>query len=84
MKDEAKTPFVLTCGREGKTFAIKQMADVMETAFEQHFDCTPEDPSGYESALMEEYGWSREGDPTTDVIAMSAEIEGAPAGIFNQ
>jgi hypothetical protein len=55
------------------------MADVMETAFEQHFDCTPEDPSGYESAMMEEYGWYREGEPTTDVIAMSAEIEEEPA-----
>jgi hypothetical protein len=56
-----------------------QMADAMEKVFEQHFYLTADHPTEYQSAMMEEDGWYRDGEPTTDVIAISAEIEEEPA-----
>jgi RES domain/HEPN/RES N-terminal domain 1 len=67
------------CGDESKTFSIMQMADAMEKVFEQHFYLTANHPTEYQSAMMEEDGWYRDGDKITDVIAMCAEIQEEPA-----
>lgn len=67
------------CGKDRKCFSIAQLADIMEVFFEQHFDLTDEFPSGYELAMMGEFGWERHGDPVTDVIEMHAEIDREPA-----
>lgn len=55
------------------------MADEIETAFEEHFYCTPTDPSDYDYAMMKERGWYRDGNPVADVIAEAAGIEPEPA-----
>lgn len=67
------------CGNDIKSFSVAQMADLMETLFEQHFDLTEEYPSGYELAMMNEYGWERHGDPVVDVIEGYAEINRSAA-----
>jgi hypothetical protein len=67
------------CGKDRKCFSITQLANILEVFFEQHFDLTDEFPSGYELALMDEFGWDRHGDPVADVIEMHAEIDREPA-----
>jgi hypothetical protein len=67
------------CEGEGKTFSIGEMADEIETAFEEHFYCTPTGPSDYDYAMVKERGWYRDGNPAADVMAESAGIEPEPA-----
>jgi RES domain len=69
------------CEEEGKTISIEKMADRIDRAFEQHFELTPNEPSGFESSMMKEtdYQWHREGQPVVDAIADAANIDGAPA-----
>ena len=65
------------CGRQAKTFSIGEMADAIETAFEEHFYRTPTEPSAMEYAMIKEgdYVWERKGDPVAEVISSSAEID---------
>lgn len=60
--DEAAVPCI----------AVEELADLVEEAFEGHFERTPSEPSDFESALMRDkemgYDWYREGEPVLDVI----------------
>jgi hypothetical protein len=69
------------CKEEGKTISIEQMADRVDYAFEQHFELTPNEPSGFEYMMMKEtdYEWDRVGQSAADAIADAAEIDGASA-----
>ncbi|MCE0778539.1 RES domain-containing protein [Pseudomonas sp. NMI542_15] len=52
--------------------ALEELADLVEEAFEAHFERTPSEPSDFESALMRDkemgYDWYRDGEPVLDVI----------------
>ena len=69
------------CGSEGATFSIGEIANLVETAFEEHFYCTPTEPSGMEYMAMKEgeLDWERQGDPVADIISQYAEIGPEPA-----
>lgn len=65
------------CGNEGKTIALEDLADAVETAIKEHFYRTATEPSGYEYALIKDgdRDWYREGERVADVIASIAEID---------
>src|SRR5579864_5565857 len=74
------------CGDEGMTITIDEMADRIETAFDQHYQVTATEPSSMEYAMMKEgdYDWEREGEPVQYAIASAAEIDEAPAEDIRQ
>src|SRR5438094_186481 len=63
------------CEDEGKTISIEELANRIETAFEEHFEVTPSEPSDFEYSMMKEtdFYW-REGQSSADAIAEAAEI----------
>lgn len=66
------------CESRGSTVTIDQMANEIETAFEQHFYRTASEPSYVEYLMDKEdigYAWERRGDPVVDVITWIAEID---------
>ncbi len=69
------------CGNQGLTISIDEMADRIETVFEQHYQCTATEPSSMEYAMIKEgdYGGEREGEPVVYAIGSAAEIDEAPA-----
>lgn len=71
------------CDRESKTFTIQEMADLIETAFDDHYERTPTEPDGYEWAMQSDpdsnYQWEREGEEVLWAIASAAKIEEEPA-----
>jgi hypothetical protein len=69
------------CGQAGKTFSIDDMADEIETAFDEHFHQTPTEPSSLEYAMTRysPHGWLRDGEPIVEVVGSAAEIDEAPA-----
>ena len=72
------------CEQENRTFTLDEMADRIETAFEQHYERTTDQPSGLEWIMQKDkestYKWRRKGDPTADAIGQAAVLdEGGPA-----
>ena len=49
----------------------------MDIAFEQHFEVTPSEPSGFEYSMMKEsdFNWHRTGQASADAIADAADID---------
>jgi len=74
------------CGNSGLTVSIDEMADRIETVFEQHYQCTATEPSSMEYAMIKDgdYDWEREGEPVVYAIASAAEIDVAPAEDIRQ
>ena len=54
---------------------IEELAKEIETAFEDHFRRTSEEPTGYEYAIAKEVGWERAGDPVAFMIGGAAEVD---------
>jgi hypothetical protein len=71
------------CGGTGQTFTIEEMADRVETAFDQHYERTTDQPSAVEWIMQKDkestYEWSRGGDPTADAIGQAAILDEGPA-----
>ncbi|WP_262030755.1 RES family NAD+ phosphorylase [Microvirga sp. Mcv34] len=71
------------CCQPGQTFSIAEMADRIETAFEQHYERTSEHPSDLEWMMQKDkelnYEWEREGFPTVYAISGAALIGEQPA-----
>jgi RES domain len=71
------------CGQPGQTFTIAEMADRIETAFEQHYERTSDQPSYLELMMLKDkelnYEWEREGFPTIYAISGAALIREQPA-----
>lgn len=71
------------CGEEDKTWTIGDLADRVETAFEDHYVRTPDQPSAWEQSLLADrelgHTWYREGVRTVDAIEAAAEIPGKAA-----
>jgi hypothetical protein len=65
------------CGGSRNAFSVEKMADIIDLAFEQHFDRTATEPSGIDYVMSNEsdYDWEREGEPVMTVIANCAEID---------
>jgi hypothetical protein len=64
------------CEQLGKTISIEELADHVETAFEQHYRRTPTDASPMEYSMMKEsdYQWEREGQQAVYAIEEAARI----------
>jgi len=74
------------CDNNLKSYSISQIADRIESVFDEHYRITPEYPDGYEAAMHHDkemdYHWSRSGDCTSDAIMDAARIpEGAAQDI---
>jgi hypothetical protein len=75
------------CSKQLKTYTIEDIANCVETAFQQHFVRTPDQPSDWQRSLMadreSQYEWQRDGDPAIYAIEASAQIpEQAAADIL--
>src|SRR6185436_18278539 len=66
------------CGLQRRTFSIDELADLVESAIDEHYHPTPEEPTAYEYALQREGlrdFWFRDGEPVAQVIESLAEID---------
>lgn len=68
------------CSGEGQTFALEKIADLVSTAFAQHYQRTDVNPDGFERAMMSDrdssYSWERHGEP---VVERCGDVGGALA-----
>lgn len=66
------------CGGRAKCYSIEEMSEVIETAFEQHYRRTSDQPTSLEYSLLADreggYEWERDGYPVVDAIMDAAEI----------
>lgn len=66
------------CGRSARSYTLEDFADRVETAFEQHFRRTSDQPTSWELSLLSDresdYEWERHGEPVVWAIANAAEI----------
>ena len=66
------------CGRSARSYAIEEIAERVETAFEQHFRRTSDQPTSWQQSLLSDresdYEWERDGEPVVWAIANAAEI----------
>ena len=68
------------CGKVGRAISIGQLADYVDTAFDQHFYQTATEPDGMEYLMLKEGGsWDRHGEPVAYVIQEAASIDEEPA-----
>lgn len=74
------------CGETEPTLSISEVADYVDTAFEQHYRRTATEPSSFEYAMIKEggYFWDREGEQAIYAIASAAEIDEKPAEDIRQ
>jgi RES domain len=76
------------CGETGKTISMSDLADWVHAAFEDHFQRTSTEPTGYEYALLSDkeidYDWERHGEQVAYVIAEAAQIDETPADHIQQ
>lgn len=66
------------CGRSARSYSIEDIAERVETAFEQHFRRTSDQPTSLQQSLLSDpesdYEWERDGEPVVWAIANTAEI----------
>lgn len=66
------------CGKISTTYAIEELAEIVEAAFRDHFYRTPDQPSPLQQSLQSDresdYMWEREGAPVVDAIECAAEV----------
>lgn len=66
------------CRRSARSYTIEDMAERVETAFEQHFRRTSEQPTSWQQSLLSDresdYEWERDGEPVVWAIANAADI----------
>lgn len=64
------------CNRQASSYALATLADRIDTAFEQHYQLSPADPTPEERALVDpsEFEWSPHGQPVVQAIEGAAEI----------
>lgn len=66
------------CGRSARSYTIEDMAERVETAFEQHFRRTADEPDDWQRSLLSDresnYVWERDGEPVVRAIVNAAEI----------
>lgn len=66
------------CGNESECYSLEDLSVEIETAFEQHYRRTPDQPTGYQYSMLSDkeldYDWERDGEQTTDAIMNAAII----------
>ncbi|MDO9002391.1 MAG: RES family NAD+ phosphorylase [Aquabacterium sp.] len=66
------------CQETEKTFSVGALADRIESAFEDYYILTPDEPDTWEEALMSDmesgYEWERGGEPVVDAIENAAGV----------
>lgn len=84
----AKTGIVHSCdfcGKKGKSFSLEQVAEQIETAFENHYRQTSENPSGDdEISCSGTFGFERSGDHIIDAIEEATKIDTKPARLIHK
>ena len=77
IKDQGEEAVCFYCDNKGKTILVGRIAERVGTAFAQHFELTPNEPSDFESTMMKEtnYEWHREGDGVVSVIGTNVEYQ---------
>lgn len=71
------------CKRTARCYSIGDMAERIETVFDQHYTRTPNQPDYMQSAMLSDkessYEWERAGEETVDAIMNAADIPGKAA-----
>jgi len=66
------------CVQIARSYTLDDMADRIETAFEEHFRRTSDEPTSWQSAMLADrefdYTWERDGEPVVLAIAETAGI----------
>jgi hypothetical protein len=66
------------CGNMRRTYSVGDIAKHIQTAFEQHYFRTSDQPDDWEYSLLSDresnYEWERHGEPVVDAIMNAAEI----------
>jgi hypothetical protein len=66
------------CGQTRQSYSIEEMADRIETAFEDHYRRTSDQPDSWQQSLLADressYEWERSGEPVVDAIESAAEV----------
>ena len=66
------------CDQTAESYTIEEMADHIETAFDDHVRRTSDQPDSWQQSLMSDresnYDWERDGEPVLDAIENAAEI----------
>ncbi|SOD22758.1 RES domain-containing protein [Nitrosomonas ureae] len=66
------------CGRSIRSYTIEEIAESVETAFEQHFRRTSDEPNYWQQSMHSDpestYDWDRDGEPVVWAIENAAEI----------
>jgi hypothetical protein len=70
--------FCSYCDEETGTFSLDEVADLIERAFDEHYNRTATDPDGWEYAMHSdpemEYEWEREGESAKWAILSAADV----------
>lgn len=78
IKHEAIEAECSYCNDRAPAIPLDEMANYIETAFEEHYSRTSAEPSGYEYAMLKdkelEYDWERDGEPTVYAIMNASDI----------
>lgn len=71
------------CSAETESITLKQLADQIERAFDEHYYRTPTNPDAFEAAMQADsgadYHWERQGEEVLRAIADAAVISDAVA-----
>ena len=69
------------CKSDGLIISISKIASYIDTAFKQHFQLTPSEPSWLESKMIwdGDLDWERKGEPAVCAISLAAKIDEKPA-----
>ncbi len=66
------------CGRNIRSYTIEDIAERIETAFEQHFRRTSDQPNSWQQSLLSDrestYDWERDGEEVVSAIENAAKI----------
>lgn len=79
VENEGEALMCSYCNTISQCFTIEAVADLVETAFEQHYTRTNTDPDHWQEMMIRDkesnYIWDRDGDEITEAIASAAEID---------
>src|SRR5258708_7975342 len=66
------------CDRSARSYTIEDIAERVETAFEQHYTRTSDQPTSWQQSMLSDresdYYWLRDGEPVVSAIINAPEI----------
>lgn len=79
IQTEGGSAFCSYCDNEAPTFSVEEVANLIEIAFENHYEITPTEPDGLEDSMHRDpesnYEWERRGEPAIWAIARAAKVD---------